>query len=908
MDSFPRPLFIPDRNARWKGKHLLASAFLALSAVSVFAQGIVLPATDSIPWRTPWTRGAERFQREWQICGPVAAEQVAALSSRGADPGAGVEWISHRAWGDEIDVGSLVPPTSDRIALARTRVARAEAGAATLLIGADGSLEVFVNGVSVHQRSRPLPFAPDQTTVPVDLEAGDNAIVLRLENGFGALRTTLRVVAPGAIVPPLDEIRPSILGDENGELTIRTHFEKSPALSPVKVEVIVPGGDVIAGAEVVRGDEIRFRFADWAHGPFEVRCTTRNAWGDIRAAHLAWFNGDPEKAVAELRAFATTEPVGPQGDHVRMLADMAENRLAGVKRSDHTESRRLLNSPLFEYRELLEERAGRTGGVRPWGFIRIAYTDEVDGSTQFCRTYLPPNYDPSRRWPVVAFLHGYNPENPPYINWWDTDERHRPQADHHGVIYIEPHGRGNTGFVGIGEQDVLRALAEVEQRLSVDEDRISLTGESMGGGGTWLIASRSPDVFAAAAPVYGGWDERLLSASEGGLAGIEAANDLEHFDHEARASFVSAENLMHVPLYVHHGDSDPAVDVNMSRYAVRLLERWGYDVRYQEREGLGHENLGVRETIVEWLKEHRRVTAPRSVRLRAPDLAAADAYWLRVEAAAHPNTLIEVDAEFMRPGVLRLDTQNVTAVTVAPPEELRDGAKLRVTWNGVDLIQELLDGQTRLGTPPAPAGTLAKRRGLEGLIADFIRTPFLIVIGSTSEDEAMRRVCREKADAFVAEWEDWQKHRPRVCYDHELTPEDAATYSLLLIGGPEANSATHKFAPDLPLLVEANRITVDGRSWEVDDAVVQMIYPSPAALDRYVLAVAGTTADGLAIWSPRLSEDKFLFGTIQRDWTIQEAGNGSASGEDSAYVVPMASGVFDPSWRRDDRWVVENRP
>jgi hypothetical protein len=171
----------------------------------------------------------------------------------------------------------------------------------------------------------------------------------------------------------------------------------------------------------------------------------------------------------------------------------------------------------------------------------------------------------------------------------------------------------------------------------------------------------------------------------------------------------------------------------------------------------------------------------------------------------------------------------------------------------------------------------------------------------------MRRICREKADAFVAGWEDWQKHTPRVCYDHELSPEDAATYSLLLIGGPEANSVTRKFASDLPLHVEPTRVTVDGRSWDVGDAVVQMIYPSPAAPDRYILAVAGTTADGLAIWSPRLSEDESQFGTIRRDWTIQEAGNVSASEEGSAYVVPMASGVFDPSWRRDDRWIVEDR-
>ena len=70
--------------------------------------------------------------------------------------------------------------------------------------------------------------------------------------------------------------------------------------------------------------------------------------------------------------------------------------------------------------------------------------------------------------------------------------------------------------------------------------------------------------------------------------------------------------------------------VEQSRHGVKLLQRWGYDVRYREVPGLGHEDLKARDEIADWLLAHRRDPAPREVRLRSYDLAGANAHWLRV--------------------------------------------------------------------------------------------------------------------------------------------------------------------------------------------------------------------------------------------------------------------------------------
>ena len=96
---------------------------------------------------------------------------------------------------------------------------------------------------------------------------------------------------------------------------------------------------------------------------------------------------------------------------------------------------------------------------------------------QYARAFLPAGYDPARKWPLVLQLHGYNPANPVYVGWWSIDARHpnldTEFADHHQVIYIEPHGRGNTRYLGLGDNDVMRTFAS-QVRLVADGARVML--------------------------------------------------------------------------------------------------------------------------------------------------------------------------------------------------------------------------------------------------------------------------------------------------------------------------------------------------------------------------------------------------------------------------------------------------
>ena len=88
---------------------------------------------------------------------------------------------------------------------------------------------------------------------------------------------------------------------------------------------------------------------------------------------------------------------------------------------------------------------------------------------------------------------------------------------------------------------------------------VYLTGISMGGYGTWDWVAREPRRFTAAVPICGGGDP------------------------------AAAAELRGVPLWVAHGDRDPAVPVERSRAMVAAVRAAGGRPIYVEYPGMEHD-------------------------------------------------------------------------------------------------------------------------------------------------------------------------------------------------------------------------------------------------------------------------------------------------------------------------------
>lgn len=889
----------------------LLTAATLLSLSSTLLSQTPPPASPKLKdeMRMPWHRSDENFLRLWLVAGPfpggletdclsvqagkAATQPTDGLELKRAD-GTSFKWHAQKSWDDVVTFNDLQGSDDASIACAFTKVTRTTAGKALLSVGSGDGIRVWLNGTLALSKDGIRSLTPDEDQIEVDMNAGENILLVKVS----ALKSfCLRVLEPGTVVDRKAEIGPSIIKLLPDGFTLKTDIGAERAnVEAVKIEVIQPGGKAVFTTTAARGATLTIDAKHWPDGPYEVRCSTHTFTGLLYVTYLPWYKGDSLAKARELAATAAkADPSTPEGFTLKMLADMVEDRLGSKLIEPEGNPWEKIHSPLMEYEEMMLERKGQTGRIHPGGFVRLAYRDDVDGSAQFCRAYLPENYDPAKKWPLVIQIHGYNGVNPVYVRWWAASDRHvkidTEFSVHQGVIYMEPHGRGNTQYLGMGDSDVLHALAEAKRLFNVDEDRVYLTGDSMGGWGTWNIATRHPDLFAAIAPVFGGSDYHA-EMSEEDLAKL---TPLDRFFHEKDSSWAMADGLLNTPVFVHHGDMDKSVNVDYSRWGVRLLQRWGYDVRYHEYPGRIHEALlhdNNANLSIEWFLQYRRNSNPRHVRIRSAELRNASAYWAQVLQEESPLAFMVVDAEVVDRNVIRLDTQNVLDIVLSPSATLVDSAKpIKVVWNGEAQEMPLRDGQLHLTSPTYKPAALHKHPHLPGSTLDFTVTPFAIVIGTTSKDPQMVETCRQKAKALIDDWRDWQKQEPRVFQDTEIKDAAMARYSLLLVGGPEANSVTSKLAAKLPIQISADQITIDGKVFPAKDAAVQMIYPNPLNPERYVWIVAGTSTDGM--YFNQLSIQK----PYDWDYVITDGHIPAYKQPASPLQVRVVSGMFDYHWR-----------
>jgi predicted peptidase len=133
----------------------------------------------------------------------------------------------------------------------------------------------------------------------------------------------------------------------------------------------------------------------------------------------------------------------------------------------------------------------------------------------------------------------------------------------------------------------LGALDDAVREYSGDEERLYLTGVSMGGIGSWQFAARHPGKFAAVVPVSG----------RSPLRGL--AEDPEE---------EIARRIGNTPAWVFHGTEDQIVSVEGSRRIVAALRRLGNNANYTEYAGVGHNSWDkayAEPELVPWLLSHR---------------------------------------------------------------------------------------------------------------------------------------------------------------------------------------------------------------------------------------------------------------------------------------------------------------
>jgi predicted peptidase len=193
--------------------------------------------------------------------------------------------------------------------------------------------------------------------------------------------------------------------------------------------------------------------------------------------------------------------------------------------------------------------------------------------------FLPEGYETSEKktWPLILFLHGAG-ESGSNIN---LVKKHGPPKivetkKDFPFIVVSP----QSPKFGWDAEALIALLDDVSKTHRVDLDRVYVTGLSMGGFGTWELAGKYPDRFAAAVPICGGGN-RLWS-----------------------------RNLKSIPIWVFHGAKDTAVALAESERMVQAVEKaGGTNIKMTVYPDAGHDSWTEtynNPQLYEWLLQQKR--------------------------------------------------------------------------------------------------------------------------------------------------------------------------------------------------------------------------------------------------------------------------------------------------------------
>jgi predicted peptidase len=233
------------------------------------------------------------------------------------------------------------------------------------------------------------------------------------------------------------------------------------------------------------------------------------------------------------------------------------------------------------------------------GFLNRTVT--VGGRVSRYQVYVPGDYTTSTAWPVILFLHGAGERGSDGLRQTSVGlaPANRNDPTRFPAIVVFPQVPDDSQWVGMPADVAMTALRQTQAEFHTDPDRVYLTGLSMGGHGTWYLAYRNPDVFAAVVPICG-WvvDIPQFRGSVPVVPG-DSGTPIPAL----------ARRLRQVPIWIFHGEVDRVVPVAGSREPAAALKDVGADVRYTEFLGLDHDSWDATyasKAFVDWLFAQRR--------------------------------------------------------------------------------------------------------------------------------------------------------------------------------------------------------------------------------------------------------------------------------------------------------------
>lgn len=809
-----------------------------------------------------------------------------------------------------------------------------------LATGSSGELDVWLNGRHLFSRRTKRRAHPDTDLADLDLQAGDNLLILKLRNGqrpngqaFVRLMTVNFKPADGIaiVLPGLDGTAQKEIVEKTARLVLDRRVNLRNAHVDVGIFLDFPGGaPVFLTKPAFR---MHLQVDDRPSPIDETSPARRPCESRLYLGNLVIDQDRVSSAITVSAGDARFQaPIGCRMEDVLRLSEA--RRMLDTAKSNVTIDRTTLESLEWRVSHLtrlieqgdddllyLNREIGNTlrmtrllaGGTDPYfgkrdQVQRRGYRSSIDGRLHEYVLYVPPGWRETgdARFGLVISLHGLGSKpmkaiqsvfGLPLEDGETKHQRNRHPKPVSSVPYfvLAPEGFGASAYREYGEVDILDVLREVQGRYRIDPARIYVTGASMGGIGAASLPFHYPDRFAAAAPLCGYHNYFLYR----GLKGVSFL-PWERFLLEHRSNVYWADNGRYLPLYAVHGMKDSP---GHSRVLVDRYRKLGYSVKLDTPD-LAHnvwDETYRDRRIFQYFAQFRRKAHPREITFRTARLRYRTVHWMTIDDVTAFHRWSQVDANWHRNNHIEIRTDNIEAFSLVNDPNIRGENAMRITVDGIEVgpvdaeaprwqITKDQQGQWTVG-PVAPCEHLCKKPGLAGPIRDVQYEPLLLVYGTgtPAEEVLTRRLANQMRFPRPGTTVRW-----RVIADTRVTSQDIENHSLVIVGTTEGNALLRRIASQLPIAVRGNAIQVGDRPYPGTNNAAAMIYPNPLNPDRYVVVHTAVSLRGL-FYAAHLPE-------ILPDYIVYD---GSTWEQKMGRVLDgrpvLCAGFFDK------RWQVKNR-
>lgn len=230
-------------------------------------------------------------------------------------------------------------------------------------------------------------------------------------------------------------------------------------------------------------------------------------------------------------------------------------------------------------------------GSSPRGEVRRErYWSKVENHSRICYVYVPAEYgqNPLKRYPVLYLQHGGGEDETGWIRQGKTDvimDRLIAQGLAEPMLIVMEFGQSGGDFGKILLEETI-PMIDSKYRTIADSRHRAMAGLSMGGGQSWSIGLKHPEVFA-----------NIGIFSSGMFGGVRYAPfELEKELPELLADPAAFNDNLDL-FYISCGETDPRI--THTQAAVEAMREKGAEIHFSAFPG-GHEWQPWRKSIHEF--------------------------------------------------------------------------------------------------------------------------------------------------------------------------------------------------------------------------------------------------------------------------------------------------------------------